>query len=180
MTFKFELGVRVHRSKRPFIIDVEASGFGSLSYPIEIGVVLDEGWRYCALVLPVSEWTHWDDEAEKVHGISRTMLEEHGKPVHQVADELNEVLSGKTLYSDAWVVDKPWLTTLFHAARRTMEFSVSPLEFILSEAQMAIWHETRNALLGETELQRHRASNDAWIIQETYRRTYQQSGLDRK
>jgi hypothetical protein len=165
----------MYRPKRPFIIDVEASGFGSTSYPIEIGVVLADGWRYCSLVVPIAEWTHWDDGAQKVHGISRDMLITHGKPVHEVADELNEVLSGKTLYSDAWVVDKPWLTTLFHAAHRPMEFSVSPLELILSEPQMAVWYETRDALLAETELQRHRASNDAWIIQETYRRTLQAS-----
>ncbi len=45
------------------------------------------------------------------------------KPLHQVAAELNELLNGKTLYSDGRVVDKPWLTTLFHRAQMTMKFS---------------------------------------------------------
>jgi hypothetical protein len=36
----------------PFIIDVEASGFGAESYPIEIGIALAEGSKYCALIIP--------------------------------------------------------------------------------------------------------------------------------
>ncbi len=166
-------GNHMPRIARPLIIDIEASGLGSMSYPIEVGVVLGNGWRYCSLIAPLPEWTHWDAEAEELHGISPDMLQQHGKPVHQVADELNHKLAGKTLYSDAWVVDKPWLTTLFHAARRSMDFSVSPLEMILSEPQMEVWYETRDRVLGESQLQRHRASNDAWIIQETYRRTFE-------
>ena len=34
----------------PLIIDVEASGFGPTSYPIEIGLALDDGHKYCILV----------------------------------------------------------------------------------------------------------------------------------
>ena len=49
----------------PTIIDVEASGFGPYSYPIEIGVALDNGDKYCTLILPAPAWTHWDEEAEK-------------------------------------------------------------------------------------------------------------------
>ena len=49
----------------PLIIDVEASGFGGASYPIEIGVALDDGHKYCALILPEPEWTHWDAAAER-------------------------------------------------------------------------------------------------------------------
>ena len=156
---------------KPFIIDVEASGFGSKSYPIEIGVALDDGRKFCTLIFPAPDWTHWDDEAEKVHHISRDVLESHGKPIQEVADKLNELLAGMTLYSDGWVVDKPWLTTLFHAARRPMKFTVSPLEMILSEEQMLTWHEVKERVVNNTKLSRHRASNDAWIIQETFNQT---------
>ena len=101
-----------------------------------------------------------------MHHISRDILQNYGKPIVEVADQLNELLQGKTLYSDGWVVDKPWLTALFHAAGRPMLFSVSPLEMILSEEQMAVWHETKDRLLCEMEITRHRASHDAWLIQE--------------
>jgi len=155
----------------PLIIDVEASGFGAHSYPIEIGLAMDEGEKFCTLILPAPDWTHWDDEAEKVHRVPRDILETYGKPMKQVAEELNEILEGKTVYTDGWVVDKPWLTTLFHAAGVPMKFDVSSLEMILSEPQMNNWHDTKDRIIEEMELKRHRASYDAIIIQETFKRT---------
>jgi hypothetical protein len=157
---------------RPLIIDVEASGFGGTSYPIEIGVALDDGHKYCTLVYPEREWTHWNEEAEKVHRISRDILETYGKPTRQVAETLNELLANRTVYTDGWVVDKPWITTLFHAARVELRFRVSPLEMILCEPQMQIWHDEKDRVLATLDLSRHRASHDAWVIQETYSRTH--------
>ncbi len=165
--------------ERPLIIDLEASGFGGLSYPIEVGTAAQNNSKYCSLILPAEDWTHWDEGAEKVHRIARDILETYGKPLRSVAEDLNNLYAGKTLYSDGWVVDKPWLVKLFHAARLNMAFSVSPLEMILSEPQMKKWHETKNELLKETKQQRHRASFDAWIIQETYERTRGKSALTR-
>jgi len=165
------MGTTVNRLENPFIIDVEASGFGGASYPIEVGVALDGGQKYCTLILPSPDWTHWDKEAEKIHGITRDLLQTCGTPVDEVADTLNEMLDGLTLFTDGWVVDKPWLTTLFHAAGKPMNFDISPLEMILSEEQMAHWHETKDRIVEDMNLARHRASYDAWIIQETYRQT---------
>jgi hypothetical protein len=159
------------RTNLPFIVDVEASGLGPFSYPIEVGLVLEENRKYCSLILPAPEWTHWDSDAEKVHRIPRDILEVHGKPSREVAAQLNALLEGCTLYSDGWVVDKPWLTTLFHVAGQPMKFQVSPLELILSESQMERWHPTKDRVIEELKVRRHRASADAWIIQETYRRT---------
>lgn len=158
-------------AERPLIIDVEASGFGGTSYPIEIGVALDDGHKYCSLVYPEPGWTHWDADAERVHRIPRDILESYGKPVRSVAETLNELLATRTVYTDGWVVDKPWLATLFHAARVEMRFRVSPLEMILSEPQMQLWHEEKDRVVATLELSRHRASHDAWVIQETYSRT---------
>lgn len=155
----------------PFIIDIEASGFGCDSYPIEVGVVLNDGQRFCSLILPAQEWTHWDNEAEKIHKVTREMLSAYGKPIATVANQLNEMLAGMVLYSDGWVVDKPWLTTLFRQAGISMSFSISPLEAILSDLQMEVWHETKDRLTSELKLTRHRASDDALIIQETFKQT---------
>jgi hypothetical protein len=155
----------------PLIIDVEASGFGETSYPIEVGVALENNKKFCTLILPAPDWTHWDAEAEKIHRVARDILESYGKPMREVTANLNALLEGRTLYTDGWVVDKPWLTTLFHAARTSMDFHVSPLEAILSESQMARWHQTKDRVLLEMNKTRHRASYDAWVIQETYKRT---------
>ena len=155
----------------PLIIDVEASGFGPHSYPIEVGIALDNDQKFCTLILPAPDWTHWDDDAEKVHRIPRDILQTYGRSMDEVTDELNKLLEGKTVYTDGWVVDKPWLTTLFHAAGKPLKFQVSPLEAILSEEQMRIWHETKDQVAAELDLTRHRASYDAWLIQETYTRS---------
>ncbi|MEC7545861.1 MAG: hypothetical protein VYB48_02900 [Pseudomonadota bacterium] len=159
------------RISTPYIMDIEASGFGPDSYPIEIGVALADGARFCSLIVPAADWTHWDDSAQGVHNISRDMLKRHGSHVHQVASELNEMLAGKTVYSDGWVVDKPWLLRLFQAAGVNMSFQLSPIEMIMTEPQILLWDDTKARLTEEANLQRHRASNDAWLIQETYRHT---------
>ena len=155
----------------PNIIDVEASGFGSYSYPIEIGVILDNGDRYCSLIAPAADWDFWDDGAESVHRISREILRKHGKPLKVVATELNAFLSGQVVYSDGWVVDSPWVSQLFYTAHTRQDFKVSSLEMILTEPQMEIWHETKEALLLNSEHKRHRASFDAVLIQETFVKT---------
>lgn len=156
---------------RPFIVDVEASGFGSRSYPIEIGVAMDAQNRYCSLILPPPQWTHWDRAAEKTHCITREILNQHGKPLVRVALELNHILDGLTVYSDGWGVDKPWITRLYAQAGLRQAFSVSPLERILTEPQMEIWHATKEKITKTLNQTRHRASCDAYIIQETFVQT---------
>lgn len=160
----------------PYIIDIEASGFGPFSYPIEVGVALNDAKKHCSLIAPADNWTFWDEKAEAVHHISKDCLHKFGKPIKEVADSLNALLKGQTLYSDGWVVDKPWLTTLFYEASTPMLFFVSPIEMILSEQQMSIWQDTKNSVIAQMNIERHRASNDAAIIQETYRQTYVYKG----
>ena len=152
----------------PIIIDVEASGFGSLSYPIEVGVINQSGERLCSLIKPQSDWTHWDDQAESLHGISRQLLAEKGLSVQQVCQQLNQFLIGQVVYSDGWVVDDTWLIKLFYVAKVTMQFQVSSLEMILNEAQMTLWHSTKDKLFKQMKEQRHRASSDAALIQNTF------------
>ncbi|EIK43681.1 hypothetical protein O59_003561 [Cellvibrio sp. BR] len=155
----------------PTIIDIEASGFGSRSYPIEIGVIKANGERYCALIKPQDEWQHWSSDAEAMHGISRDVLCRRGKPVRQVCTELNQFLGEITAYSDAWTHDSAWLNCLFFAARIQPLFHLSPIEMIASEAQLLIWDATKKKLAKEHGARRHRASVDAHLIQQTYLRT---------
>jgi hypothetical protein len=161
----------VKNNQRPFIIDIEASGFGHSGYPIEIGLALNRGEKYCTLIIPFESWTHWDKEAAAVHKIPRDILFTHGKSILQVAEELNELLDQRTVYSDGWVVDKPWITKLFAMARIPKSFYISPLERILKEEQMEIWHKTKDKIIEDSKLTRHRASTDAYIIQETFMQT---------
>lgn len=40
----------------PTILDIEASGFGRGSYPIEVGFVAGDGTLFCGLVRPEPDW----------------------------------------------------------------------------------------------------------------------------
>lgn len=162
---------------RPNIIDFEASGFGEDSYPIEVGVVLANGDKYCALIKPASKWLFWDEQAEQIHGLSRELLVEHGKPIQLVAAELNAFLAGRVVYSDGWVVDKAWLSRLSYDSGIQPSFYLSPLEMILKEEQMEIWSQIKPEVIADLALQRHRASSDALIVQETFARTKQLTSL---
>ena len=156
------------RSIRPQIIDVEASGFGSNSYPIEVGVVMANGLRFSRLIRPMPDWTHWDPEAEALHGISQAQLQRYGHCPFEVAGQLNELLVGQTVYSDGWVVDKPWVETLFNRVGIERQFYISPIEAITSEQQLEQWQPARKQLTPQMGSRIHRALDDAMLIQETY------------
>ncbi len=167
--FDFSLFVySMSRVRNPNIVDVEASGFGGASYPIEVGLSMACGQRYCSLIKPGPSWTHWDDAAETVHGISRRTLVEKGRPVDVVANELNRMLEGKQVYTDGWVVDEPWIIRLFEAAKIRRGFRMYDIQTIMSEPQMDRWHSVKEHVMKQLKLTRHRASNDARIIQETF------------
>ena len=69
-----------HHSETPFpppILDIEASGFGPGSYPIEVGFVTSDGKAWCSLIRPESDWRHWDEKAAAMHGITRGNIVGH-------------------------------------------------------------------------------------------------------
>ena len=155
----------------PNIIDIEASGFGSSSYPIEVGVITSDGRRFCRLIKPLDSWTHWDEHAQTLHGISRDILDKHGQEATRVCMQLNAFLQNATAYSDGWTVDSSWITRLFAEAGVKMTFHVSPLELILNEEQMSLWHKVKQSMMRRDNADRHRASNDAKVVQATYLKT---------
>ncbi len=157
------------------IIDVEASGFGSTSYPIEVGIVLPCGSSYCSLISPEPDWTHWASDAQTIHGITRDALRLHGKPASTVAGQLNERLNGQTVYTDAWYHDYQWLARLFDAANMQPHFKLQDLRTLLDEKALACWQTTRETVMQELKLDRHRASNDARVLQQTLARVSTQA-----
>lgn len=151
----------------PAVLDVEASGFGRNSYPIEIGFVLADGHSYCTLIRPESHWTHWDASAEAAHHIARALLLVRGRPVQEVARALNQQLHGLTVYSDGWANDYSWLGLLFDAADMHPTFKLDNLRALLTDAQADQWHTVKAEISRERGAQRHRASADARLLQLT-------------
>lgn len=156
----------------PTVLDIEASGFGRDSYPIEIGFVLPDGGGYCTLVRPEAHWIHWDPQAQQLHGIARDTLLRHGRSVHDIARHLNQTLRGQTVYSDGWANDYSWIGALFDAAGLTPSFHIDNLRALLNDHEAALWHQIKAQVAGELNLRRHRASADARLLQMTLRRVH--------
>ena len=149
----------------PCVLDIEASGFGRSSYPIEVGYVLPDGRAACMLVRPAPEWTHWDEGAERVHGITRAVLASHGRTPLDVARALNHDLAGLTVYCDGWAHDYTWLHALFEQAGLSPSFKLESVGSLLDEAHLAQLDQARREAMAEMGLKRHRASNDARALQ---------------
>lgn len=158
----------------PPIIDLEASGFGRGSYPIEIGYALEDRIVHSCLVRPAPDWQHWSDDAQKIHGISRELLLKEGNSPRDVALRMNDALRGKTLYSDAWSFDSSWLGRLFNEAELIQRFRIETINRLLTPEQMEAWHDTKGSLWTELGINRHRAANDVRVLQETYLRVTDQ------
>ncbi|QDL55583.1 hypothetical protein [Rhodoferax aquaticus] len=154
----------------PTVLDVEASGFGRNSYPIEVGFALPNGHTFCTLIRPEAEWTHWDAQAEALHHISRTLIEQRGQPAREVARLLNTHLQGQTVYSDGWANDYSWIGALFDAAGIAPKFKLENLRALLNETEADQWHIVKAEISHERGTQRHRASADARMLQLTLQR----------
>lgn len=154
----------------PTVIDVEASGFGRDSYPIEVGFVLPGGQAHCTLIRPQPGWDHWDADAERTHGIHRRLLEQRGRDAPEVARWLNRHLRGQRVHSDAWGHDFVWLHRLFAAAGEIPAFRLEPLQSLFGEHDGAEWDEACRRVREELASPRHRASADARVLQRAFGR----------
>jgi len=149
----------------PCVIDVEASGFGRGSYPIEVGFVMPDGEAVCTLVRPPAHWTHWDGRAERLHGLSRELLEQRGRDPEEVARLLNDRLRGCTVYCDGWAHDYTWLAMLFNEAGMHPAFTLRHLHELIGEEDAPRWDHTCAEVRSHLQLTRHRASSDARVLQ---------------
>lgn len=108
----------------PIFLDFEATGLHKLSYPIQVawGSTLDnvESWY----IQPAKGWTFWSRDAEAMHGLSRELLAEVGRPVREVAERMSAALAGKVVYADGLPWDNFWLDELFYAAQVKREFDI--------------------------------------------------------
>jgi hypothetical protein len=157
----------------PCVLDIEASGFGRGSYPIEVGFVLPDGTAYCSLIAPDENWTHWDGDAERMHGISRSLLQRHGRSAREVALELNHRLDGRTVYCDNWAHDYAWLARLFESAATAPTFKLRHLRELMTETAAEHFDDAREVVARNLQLRRHRASSDARVLQLSVARVWQ-------
>lgn len=154
--------------KLPCIADIEASGLGPESYPIEIAWSLPDGEISSWLIRPELSWTSWEPGAEALHHISRETLQTDGLAPKVVAEEMNRALRKETVYFDGGDFDRFWLDRLFLAAGVVPAFKFGDFNELLYDAGVRDGNRrvTTEALarkdLGDLPL--HRAGNDVRFL----------------
>ena len=110
-------------------LDLEASSLAADSWPIEIGVTwIDETGElvtWSSLIRPHETWpaTAGSHESEAVHGIPRAGLA-HAPAAEDVALEVQFVIDGRLMISDAPAFDTRWLDGLLATAGLARETPV--------------------------------------------------------
>jgi hypothetical protein len=151
------------------LIDIEASGFGPDSYPLEVAYSPREGDEQSLLINPdtATDWQSWDPVAASVHGIRRDDAVYHGRDVMAVARELNQALGTGVWYSDGFDADLGWLARLYGEVAFEPTFRLASLHGLLRE-----WGADKPAVYDElaaTTVSPHRAVADLKRIRELLR-----------
>lgn len=152
-------------------IDLEASGLGARSWPLEVGWALAEsGEPVSLLIKPDNSWSDdaWDANAERLHGLNRMVLERDGKSARDVCNSMNAALAGADVFSDAPDWDGFWLFRLFSAGGVRQAFALKDFGRLLRPLAGA----RENDLLRRASAlapRRHRAAADALHLRTLYR-----------
>ncbi|SDY84619.1 Exonuclease [Citreimonas salinaria] len=102
-------------------LDLEASGLGPDSWPIEVGVAWLDGRRvirHSSLIRPRAEWPEdaWSQVSAQVHGIPRSVLND-APDADEVAEWFLDLVGDRALVSDAPDHDGMWLQRLLRERR---------------------------------------------------------------
>lgn len=107
-------------SKKPIILDIEASGLSPRSYPVEIGwASVQDLSGDSFLIRPSNGWVKngdWSSTSEQIHGISLEQALDEGIPVAEAAERVNEALNGYRVLVDGGQYDPQWYRSLFNSA----------------------------------------------------------------
>ena len=168
----------------PWFLDCEASSLSDSSYPVEIAWSDSKGKIESHLINPYlypENYTDWDDSAQRVHGLTRAYLADHGEDPKFIAERLNSILATKIVFSDAPDFDAFWCDRLFEAFGIERKFEFNHFENILKELlpdeywliDKATGHTYISALYRQARdqcgLVRHRAANDVAFMVELYK-----------
>jgi len=100
-------------------LDIEASGLGPDSWPIEVGLawIVDQAVQtWSSLIRPEPDWDPdaWSDQSAIIHNIPREDLDAAPKAI-DVAHEVMERIAARHVISDAPGFDRMWMQRIFEA-----------------------------------------------------------------
>lgn len=146
-------------------IDVEASGLGPDSWPIEIGVAWLDGRKvitHSSLIRPRPEWSNeaWNPRSAKIHGIDREELND-APDADEVAQWFRQLVGDRVLISDAPNHDGMWLERLLREQREIVLLQDALYRAFSTEGVLAPGRLHKAYKLRGTQKPAHRAGDDA-------------------
>lgn len=146
-------------------LDFEASSLDfKHSYPIEVGFTSGDQ-SFGTLIKPVFEWTDWDVDSQKVHGIFEADLWNHGMPPKKVCSWLNELNDGKVLWCDGTGADAFWFKRLYEAGKSKPSFELCNIWALLDHYKLIPqFKRHRAAHMNAPGGRAHRADWDAMML----------------
>jgi len=161
-----------HVADRLAFFDIEASGLGPDSFPIEVGWAFASGSSGSFLVRPAPTWTldAWDPLAEDIHGISYEQVLNQGISPWDAALRLNRLMAPPgetrlTVVSDAVEMDTFWLDRLFEESPEDRAFEVRDVNWL---RQVLPPHGDEGQHSSESRI--HRAEADARLLMQPWRK----------
>ena len=120
--------------QKAVVLDIEASGLEEGSFPIEIawiGVNHDEFDTF--FIKPERHWTHWDEQAESIHGLSRSLITRTGISCEKAVSRLDANIVNLDVYSDAPEWDGYWLDLLYSVVEKKRTWTLKKLNLNYTE-----------------------------------------------
>ncbi len=168
----YDPSLRINLNKHNFsldeefiFLDIEASGLGSGTYPIEVAYASCTAGKGSYLIKPTEEWINngsWCLNAESsIHELSQDMLAQHGVDPVDVAHALNDALCGRLVLCNDLNYDGVWLTKIFEAARVGVQFLLTDVSFLYEfwgKDKTRLFKQSYEAIVPSTT---HRALPDA-------------------
>jgi len=150
-------------------LDIEASGLGPSSFPLEVGWAFLDGPSGSRLIKPASGWNYPDRDplADELHGITWQQIDTEGLAAWEVAAALEQLLGGgrSTVFSDAPQMGGFWLDRLFEQFSAERSFQLVDFTLALRRT-FPLTPAADDADRGV--LRHHRAEADALLLRQLW------------
>jgi len=150
---------------RRIIVDCEASGLHTESYPIQIAWLdLDSDAAGSFYICPHDTWTHWDYNAQDIHNLTQQFLRDVGLSVEQSATILGEMAKDTVILSDAPAFELFWLERLLDASEHSQGVGLQVQSVFAACDNLE--HAQRMATIMQTQERTHDALDDCRAIKQ--------------
>ncbi len=137
-------------------LDIIPSSPDDGMYPTEIAWSLEDGQLKSVLILPDDDWEPWDNasyETDVQH------LFDHGETPADIVSELNDDLSGHTVFIDGLDDDTKLLELLFESCNQEPDFELAPVTELFLDDKLETILRLRNEVAATRGLDLHQCAD---------------------